>query len=337
MMVLRDCVRRYGRLPQTLVTDGGSNLKGTYFQCLAASFEITLKRRPKAKGRFGSVIENSFGISHRQFVYNLLGNTQLSHEDVRQVTPSHDPKRCAVWTLGPMYERLCNWAYNRHANTPHKTLFESPRSIYARTLDLTGHRHHRMISYDENFRTMTLPTTTKGTAKNNVNKGVRINNEYYYHADLDDPRLLEKDLPVKYDPYDYTIAWVFASDKWLKCLSQDHYQLRGVTEDELRIRTTERGMRNTIYSRSLAQRAESSARETMEDQKREKQLAEQLAIVRAKQREDAQIRDLINGTATQDVVGNDLPHTSSSPSEKDVPHPTVFDISQHVKTLEEYV
>lgn len=337
MMVLRECVRRFGRLPQTIVTDGGPGFKSTYFECLAASFEITVKRRPKAKGRYGSVIENSFGVTHKEFVYNLQGNTQLSHNNVRQVTPSHNPRHLALWSLGPAYEGLCDWAYNRHAKQLHSTLKESPQSLYARTLDLTGHRNHRMISYDEDFRVMTLPTTDKGTGRNTLNKGVRIHNEYYYHPTLNERALLEKDLPVKYDPYDYSTAWVYVRDKWIKCLSQDHHQLRGITENELRIRSAEKGRRNTVFSRTLGERAEERARGVLEDQKREKELAARLAIVRAKEREDAQIRDQIDGPFQVDKRSQ-LTTKSGPPSvsTEDLSRTSPFEISGRVHTLEEY-
>lgn len=338
MMVLRECVRRFGRLPQTIVTDGGPDFKSIYFECLAAAFEITVKRRPKAKGRFGAPIENMMGVTNKEFVYNLIGNTQLSHNDVRQVTSSHDPRRLAVWSLEPLYERLCDWAYNRYDTEEHGTLKESPRSAFTRITALTGHRSHRLIKYDENFRTMTLPTTRKGTAKNILGKGVKINHEYYRHPILDERELLEKHLPVKYEPYDCSVAWVYADNKWVKCLSQEHYQLRGLTELELRIRSAERTIRNTAHARRLGERAENRARGTIADQKREAELAEQLATLRAKLREDAQIRRQVDATLGERPQ-SDAPHhsTASETTVSTGPITSPFELSEKITTLEEYV
>src|SRR6185436_2042537 len=152
------------------------------------------------------------------------------------------------------------------------------------------------IKYDEDFRVMTLPTTRQGTAKNLLSRGLKINNEYYRHPVLDERELLEKQLPIKYEPYDYSVAWVYVRDKWLKCLSQEHYQLRGLSESELRVRTAERTKRHTAFARRLGERAEKNARDTIEDQKREAELADKIALLRAKQREDAQVRAQIDGT-----------------------------------------
>src|SRR5271165_284004 len=43
MMVLRECVRRFSRLPQILVVDGGREFESTYFETLLARYECTKK------------------------------------------------------------------------------------------------------------------------------------------------------------------------------------------------------------------------------------------------------------------------------------------------------
>jgi putative transposase len=45
MMVLRICVQRYSRLPQTIVTDNGKEFHSNYFESLLALFECTLKHQ----------------------------------------------------------------------------------------------------------------------------------------------------------------------------------------------------------------------------------------------------------------------------------------------------
>lgn len=91
MMALRECVRRHGRLPQTLVVDGGREFESVYFETLLARYECTRKTRPGAQPRFGSVCERLFGTANTQFFHNLTGNTQIMRE-VRQVTKSVEPK-----------------------------------------------------------------------------------------------------------------------------------------------------------------------------------------------------------------------------------------------------
>jgi putative transposase len=105
MMVIRECVRKWGHLPQTIIVDGGSDFRGIYFETLAAAFEITIKTRPKHEPRFGSVIERLFGIANTEFVHQLRGNTKLRRRS-RQVSKSHDPDRLAAWTMEALDESL---------------------------------------------------------------------------------------------------------------------------------------------------------------------------------------------------------------------------------------
>jgi putative transposase len=62
MMVMRECVRRYARLPQIVVVDNGGEFKSTYFETLLARYECLKKTRPPATPRFGSVCERMFGV-----------------------------------------------------------------------------------------------------------------------------------------------------------------------------------------------------------------------------------------------------------------------------------
>lgn len=340
MMVLRDCVRRFARLPQILVVDRGPEFKSIYFQSLAAAFEITIKWRPTAKPRFGSIIENLFNVTNEQFLYNLTGNTQLTRRNARYTTPSHNPRNLAAWTLGALYERLCDWAYNRYEVIEHSTLKQSPRSLFCNTTRITGERKHRMRAYDEDFKVLTLPSTKKETAKNIKNKGLKINTTYYWTAILDSPELLEKQLPVKYDPYDHTVAWVYVHDKWAKCLSQDHYMAEGLTESELRISSAEKNRRNTMYSRRAGERAEQQAQGIIEDQKYEADLSKNLAVIRSKQREDAQIRDIINQRPATQLKGQSALIPKTLQNQNSIPNlPAGFSsiAEDEIQVLEDYV
>ncbi|MFW6264167.1 MAG: TnsA endonuclease N-terminal domain-containing protein, partial [Cyanobacteriota bacterium] len=60
MMALRICVSRFGRLPQTLIVDGGKEFHSVYFDTLLARYYCVKKTRPGGKPRFGSVIERLF-------------------------------------------------------------------------------------------------------------------------------------------------------------------------------------------------------------------------------------------------------------------------------------
>lgn len=237
MLLMRECVRRHGRLPQTIVVDRGKEFYNRYFLRLAARFEITIKFRPAAKPRYGSVGERLFGIANKQFVHLLMGNTQIM-KCVRQVTKKVNPKGAAAWPLGEFYEWFTVWGYEFYDKSPHWTLKESPADVHARTVELTGKRR-KLIPYDETFRIMTLPSTPKGTAKNVPSKGVKIMNIYYRSQELDDPQLLNKQLPVKSDPFNKSIAYVRIKGRWVRLLSEYYAIFQNCTERQLMIASIE--------------------------------------------------------------------------------------------------
>ena len=171
-------MRRFNRLPQTIVVDGGGEFHSQYFELLAAAFEITIKTRPAAEPRSGSPGERLFKTTNEEFIHNLVGNTQITR-NVRQVTKENNPRRLAVWALGPLDEALRDWAYNQYDVERHWTLKRSPRDVFAAALKLTGERRHRLIPYDAHFMRLTLPSTKKGTALYAAGRGFKLNGEYY--------------------------------------------------------------------------------------------------------------------------------------------------------------
>lgn len=116
---------------------------------------------------------------------------------------------------------------------------QSPRSMFESGLVKTGLRSHKIISYDDNFKIFTLPTTTKGTAKVIPNNGVKINNIYYWHNIFRNPEVEKTQVSVRYDPYNMGIAYVYVKNQWLTCISQHYSSLAGHSEREIMMASEE--------------------------------------------------------------------------------------------------
>jgi putative transposase len=238
MMVLRECVWRNARLPQTIVVDGGPDFRSTYFETLVTYYHCTKATRPWAKPHYGSVCERLFRTSNTEFVHNLLGNTQVMKQ-VRQVTRSMQPKEHAAWTLGDLYTFLCTWAYEVYDQDVHMTLGMSPREAWMSGFALSGERAHLTKLYGEEFRYLSLPTTRKGTAKVERGRGVKINYLYYFSKAFDSRKVQGTQVLVRYDPFNIGLAYAYVEGRWVKCLSEYHLQLRGHTERELQFASAE--------------------------------------------------------------------------------------------------
>lgn len=251
MMAIRECVRRFGRMPQIVVVDGGMEFSGVYFETLLARYECTKKTRPPAAARFGSVCERLFGVANSQFVHNLQGNTQITKQ-VRQVTKSVNPQSHAIWTLERLYQYLCLWAYEIHDTLAHPALSQSPRDAYAAGMAHAGERLHRLIPYDTDFRMFTLPTTSKGTALVVPGHGVKINNIYYWNDSFRAPDVEKTRVEVRFDPCDAGTAWAFVSHYWVECFSEHYAIFHRRSERELMIASQELRQRKGQHSKQFS-------------------------------------------------------------------------------------
>lgn len=247
MMVIREGVRRFGRLPQVVIVDGGLEFSSTYFETLLARYESTKKTRPPAETRFSSVCERLFGTTNTRFVHNLQGNTQIMR-NIRQVTKSINPRTHAIWTLEKLYQYLCEWAYEVYDTIEHPALSQSPRDAFAAGMVNTGERTHKLITYNDDFRMFTFPTTPKGTAKIQPGRGIKIRNIYYWSDAFRAPTVEEKRVQVRYDPFDSSLAFAYVSGQWSECLSEYPLTFRGRSERELMIATAELRRRHARHS-----------------------------------------------------------------------------------------
>lgn len=260
MMVLRTCVQRFERFPETLVVDHGAEFDSVYFETLLAAFKCTKKQRPVARPRFGSIMERFFGTTNTEFFYTLKGNTQINKCN-RQVTRNSSPKTQAVWSLPDLYEYFCKYAYNIYDQNLHSTLGQSPKEAFAAGLAQNGNRPQQQVLNDLTFQILTLPSTSKGTAKVHAGRGIHIN--YLNYWSVDDcflkPNVEGTQVPVRYDPFDVSTAYAYVSGQWVRCISEYHQSFQGRSEKEIKLTSTELRKQRQQHTLSIPLRAKSIA------------------------------------------------------------------------------
>lgn len=311
MMVMRECVRRFGRIPQIIVVDGGLEFGGCYFETLLARYESTKKTRPPAQSRFGSVVERLFGTTNTQFFHNLLGNTQIMR-NVRQVTKSVNPKAQAVWTMDRLYEYLCRYAYETYDTNVHQALGVSPRDAFAAGMAAGGERLHKLIAYDEEFRLFTLPTTKRGRAKIQPSQGVKINYIYYWSDSFRHPEVEGARVPVRFDPWDAGRAFAFVRGRWMECISQHYAVFHNRSEREILIATEVLRQRHKTDRRKFDLTALSIARFLESVESEEALLSQRMA-----DRESRGVWQVINGEASLPAHADST--AAISPASDDAP------------------
>lgn len=244
MMVVRLCVKRYGRLPAVITVDGGTEFRSVYFEQLLALYSVRKQQRPSAEPRFGSVLERLFGTMNTSFLYHLLGNTQATKRP-RTVTKATDPERHAVWTLPRLAQQVQHWADETYDTILHPALKMSPREAYAQSMVREGERAHKYIPYDEQFIKATLPSTKKGTARVQPGMGIRMRYLNYWCDEMRDPGVEGTQVAVRYDPFDITVGYAWIDKQWRKCFCVAD-ELAGCSEREMQLLAAEIHRRNRL-------------------------------------------------------------------------------------------
>lgn len=234
MALIRACIERHGRIPQTIVVDKGVDFQSIYFETLLARLECHKKTRPASKPRFGSVIERFFGMSNGQFIHCLRGNN-IALQKPRSMSKSHDPRELSVWTLPEFREAFDGFLDQVYGEMEHSALGISPKAAMAIGLAQSGLRRHTLIPNTRELMIMCLPSTSKGTAKINPSRGVKIGYIFYWSPAFKDPKFARTDVPVRYDPYDISVAMVWLKDHWETCQSEYAAVFRGRTEKEIQL------------------------------------------------------------------------------------------------------
>lgn len=237
MAVIKECIRRHGRIPKTIVVDKGSDFQSVYFETLLARLESHKKTRPGSKPRFGSVIERLFGMNNEAFVHNLQGNNKALQKP-RSMSKSHDPRELAVWTLPEFTTAFEGFLETYHA-MEHSALGLSPKEAMSVGLAQSGMRQHVLIPFTRDLAIMCLPSTAKGTAKVHPGRGIKIDAIHYWTLAFKDPQYAGKNVPVRYDPFDKSVAFAWLKDHWAPCQSEYTNVFRGRSEKEIAIASQE--------------------------------------------------------------------------------------------------
>jgi putative transposase len=231
MMAFRLCVQRYGRLPQELVVDRGSEFNSVYFESLLSRCFVTKLDRPPSQPHFGSVIERLFGVTTTELLNQLRGNTQAS-KIPRQMTREVDPKRLAVWTLERFAHRLTEYVHEIYDQMDHPALGQSPREAFEQGMLHAGSRAHNLIPYSEAFLIQTRPSTRTGVVKIHPARGITVNGLQYWHECMRSTLIAGQTVPVRYEPYDMGFSYVYIDDQWIECVADTFLQVHGRSERE---------------------------------------------------------------------------------------------------------
>lgn len=234
MMLLRECVRRHGRLPEIFISDGGPGFRNLSLRLLLAYYGVTYMRHPKGKARWGAEIERFGGATNQRISNELPGSTKVLQKH-RRVSETHDPARYACYVLEDIGRLMREWCYNIYDKLPHAGLFgKTPEGAREISKVEHGTREQLSIADDPNFWTLSLPAVDgDGTAKVQDHDGVQVGNVCYWHKAFNSNELIGKRVQVRWDPLNITHVWAFVEGAWVRCSAPKLASLERLTPEML--------------------------------------------------------------------------------------------------------
>lgn len=213
--VIRDCVRRHGRLPEIIVVDHGSEFESVYFEALLARYGVTKHERPPHDPRFGGPIESTFHSIREEMIRSLPGSTS-NDERGRAISTSHRGQSLACWRLHEVYDAYEIYFF-QHFNLKMRGTSISSSDIEFNELMATFPFSGMSVDYCEAFLIATaIPLDRKFTVTHS--RGITHHGRWYFH-----PALVQVDngakVDVLEDPWDHYRIYASVNHKWVTCLS----------------------------------------------------------------------------------------------------------------------
>lgn len=232
MMVLRDIVRRHGKLPMMVITDGGREFQAKLTQQVLALYKTEHALRPNSEPRFGNPVERMNLTIDHHLTTVLLGSNEVL-KTPRMSSATHDPRDLAYLTVRALAEKAEDLMFRSYPDMPHGGLGTSPNSRLRSASITQGTSWGRPTSFDDLFIQNTMAKAHKHGGLMRQRDGVRLNGHNYYSPEIASwTHKKMEDLPF-YDPEDPTYISVRINGKWERCALIDS-QLRRLPSESHR-------------------------------------------------------------------------------------------------------
>ncbi|MGF6875243.1 integrase catalytic domain-containing protein [Paraburkholderia sp. MM5477-R1] len=217
LMILRDYVRRWKRLPRLIIVDGGREFRVDAFALFCSTFGIKVRYRATNKPRGGAPIESLIGVTEDELISGLEGNS-IQLKLPRQISPKELPNERRRWRFESLYQAFENYLFEARPNVVHARLGVTPLEYENIRFQETGKQEHLTISFDENLLLMTSRFPPRRWHKVQPHKGVWLTGDYYWHSDMSSlgGRILE----VRVEDWCANVIYVNTGKEWLTAIKR---------------------------------------------------------------------------------------------------------------------
>lgn len=213
-MLLRMCLRLHGRLPESVIVDGGSDFQSTYFSAFMAHCEMELIIRPKGHGWYGSEMERAFGQFKEFWLAARPGNTARLKDDraVSKEFKAHARARLTFEQLAAEVPSYVGWSNNRCPKTAKSSPLASREELLIR-FPFSG----IVVPDDEVFRIASA--VDGGFYRVDPSRGMHIGHYHYWAPELACVNGRKRKVEVRFDPEDPYLVYALVEKRWVPCLT----------------------------------------------------------------------------------------------------------------------
>jgi hypothetical protein len=231
LALLRDCVRRHGRLPHTIFSDHGSDFMGNVFVGALAALGVSSLFRPETDPRVGHRVERTFGTfattvckGHDGFSFDIPNSRAIS----KKKHPSKGPKRDfnelvrhtdhILFEVIPTLKALDGGESKRDARVRFEKLY-GPQGV--------------AVKPDLAFLIVTAPPL-KEMGSIEPSGAIRVQDKRFYTKALVGTSVDKLDIPPRPEPEDPSILYYALDGKWRVAKSRDARNSRGRSDESIR-------------------------------------------------------------------------------------------------------
>lgn len=235
--LILDVARRFGKLPQYIISDRGLEFLARQWEFLLAECHVTKLNRPSRTPRAGQVAESGNRKDDLNIISNLPGN-KLELADFRKLCQGFRPKDNAVLSLGSIRALLEEVYFETEPQHPtSRTKGEILLDYEARLLHEVGTSHIPKVPYSNNLRILCMPAPASHSGIRTVTPqgSVECNTLEYFSPILLRPGIRGSKVDVHYDPDNvgHVFVWVRELRTWVECRCDAYEILSQFTLAEL--------------------------------------------------------------------------------------------------------
>lgn len=213
-MVIRQCVRNYGMLPNEILVDRGSDFMSVFFNSLMASNRINLVLRPSEAPQFGAEAERAFGCMKTQWLSKLPGNI-VEYVEARSVSRTHSSEKAARLKIFDFVRQIRLYTEWKN-NSIHSDGMYSP-TVAVRE----GIKRYPFIGRKIEMTKEFILESAIDVEEYKVDpeRGIHVGEHFYWHPKLKELAKRKKPSETRLEPEDPYKVYAKVGNIWVTCLA----------------------------------------------------------------------------------------------------------------------